>query len=221
MKCVRCGSRAVVSNYDERRCGWEPPPPDLVCVAHAAVRCGVSVRTLRRWLDAGLVRGERGAGSGLVRLVDVVSVERYIAMAPRRWRQAGPLVTVREAATALGLKYKLVLAWARSGELPATAWDPRQSRRGRRVRLAHLEELVEKKKTVECAEWHRHDGAQGVPERKATTFLPAVGEVQAALLVAASAAMTIPTGQFVERRQVLLGCDTLAHRLGQAWLKWT
>ena len=172
MKCVRCGSRAVVSNYDERRCGWEPPPPDLVCVAHAAVRCGVSVRTLRRWMDAGLVRGERGAGSGLVRLVDVVSVERYIAMPPRRWRQAGPLVTVREAATALGLKYKLVLEWARSGELPATAWDPRQSRRGRRVQLAHLEELVEKKKTVEYAECTGMTVLEEFPKGKQRRFCP-------------------------------------------------
>ena len=51
-------------------------------------------------------------------------------------------VTVRAAAKALGLRYKLVLQWARTGELPATDWDPRQSRRGRRVRLADLEELV-------------------------------------------------------------------------------
>ena len=118
MRCLRCGPRSVVSNYDERRClmcGWEPPPPDLDCVTHAAVRCGVSVRTLRRWMDAGLVHGERGARSGRVRLVDVVSVERYIAMPPRRWRQAGPLVTVHEAAKALGLRYKLVVRWARTG----------------------------------------------------------------------------------------------------------
>ena len=175
MKCVRCGYRAVVSNYDERRClmcGWEPSPPDLVCVAHAAVRCGVSVRTLRRWMDAGLVRGERGTGSGRVRLVDVASVERYIAMPPRLWRQTGPLVTVREAATALGLRYKLVLSWARSAELPATAYDPRQSRRGRRVRLADIEELVEKKKTVECAECTGMTVLKEFPKGKQRRFCP-------------------------------------------------
>ena len=154
MKCERCGSRAVVSNYDERRClmcGWEPPPPIRECLTHAAARCGLSKRTLGRLLDAGLVRGEQGTGSGRVRLVDVVSVERYIAFPPRRWRQAGPLVTVREAATLVKLPYKTLLRWARDGEPTTTAWDPRQSRRGQRVRLADLKDLVEDKRTIECA----------------------------------------------------------------------
>ena len=41
---------------------------------------------------------------------------------------------------------------------------------------------------------HRHDGAPGVPERKATTVLPAAGEVQDALALPASPTMTTPRG---------------------------
>ena len=66
-------------------------------------------------------------------------------------REDAGKVTVRAAAKALGLRYKLVLQWARTGELPATDWGPRQSRRGRRVRLADIEELVKDKRTIECA----------------------------------------------------------------------
>ena len=33
-------------------------------------------------------------------------------------------MTVRAAAAASGCRYRLVLAWARNGELQATDWDP-------------------------------------------------------------------------------------------------
>ena len=81
-------------------------------------------------------------------------------------------VTVRAAAKALGLRYKLVLQWARTGELPATDWDPRQSRRGRRVRLADSEERVEKKKTVACAEGTGMTLLQEFPKGKQRRFCP-------------------------------------------------
>ena len=61
-------------------CGWEPPPPtELVPVAVASRRFDVDARTIRRWIDAGVVRGAMPTGSGRVRLVDVVSVADYIA----------------------------------------------------------------------------------------------------------------------------------------------
>ena len=101
-------------------------------------------------------------------------------------------MTVRAAAKALGLRYKLVLQWARTGELPATDWDPRQSRRGRRVRLADIEELVRGQADHRVRPLRRNRVAGGAPRRIATTFLPAAGEVQGALLVAAAAAMTTP-----------------------------
>ena len=91
MTYLRCGSRVVASNYGERCClicGWEPPrrvkqaPLELVPVAVAARRCDVAVRTIRRWIEAGKVRGTMPTGSGRVRLVDVGSVANYIAA---RW----------------------------------------------------------------------------------------------------------------------------------------
>ena len=81
-------------------------------------------------------------------------------------------VTVRAAAKALGLRYKLVLQWARTGELPATDWDPRQSRRGRRVRLANLEELVKDKRTIECAHCGATAWREELPKGKQRRFCP-------------------------------------------------
>ena len=86
MKCQRCGSRALVSNYGERRClmcGWEPEAPtELVPVAVASRRFDVDARMIRRWVDAGTVVGAPPTGSGRARLVDVTSVATYIAA---RW----------------------------------------------------------------------------------------------------------------------------------------
>ena len=153
-------------------CGWEPPPPIRECLAHAAARCGVSSRTLGRLLDASLVHGERGTGSGRVRLVDVASVERYIATPPRPWRQPGALVPVREAAAALNIRYKLVLQWASKGELPATAYDPQQARRGRQVCLEDLKELITAKLTVECAWCGSVTVRDELPRGKERRFCP-------------------------------------------------
>ena len=61
-------------------------------MAVAARRCDVAVRTIRNWIDAGMVRGAMPTGSGRVRLVDVVSVVNYIAAhltTPRTCEQCG------------------------------------------------------------------------------------------------------------------------------------
>lgn len=115
MKCLRCGSRAVATTYGERRClmfGWEPPPVavEFVPVTVAARRCAVSVRTIRRWIDAGAVNGVMPTGSGRVRQVDVVSVAAYIVARwnrPRTCESVGkrlcrPVSSVRAASTDAG-----------------------------------------------------------------------------------------------------------------------
>ena len=94
MTCCRCGARAVLSLHGEDKClscGWEPPPPtELVPVASR--RFDVDARMIRRWIDAGVVRGAMPTGSGRVRQFDVVSVADYIAArwtAPRTCEQCG------------------------------------------------------------------------------------------------------------------------------------
>ena len=59
MKCQQCGSRAVASLHGEIKCflcGWRPPSDvvELVPVTDAARRLDVAVRTVRRWIDAGV-----------------------------------------------------------------------------------------------------------------------------------------------------------------------
>ena len=98
---MRCGSRAVATTYGERRClmfGWEPPTVavEFVPVTVAARRCAVSVRTIRRWIDAGAVNGVMPTGSGRVRQVDVVSVADYIMAGwnrPRTCERCGEEIT--------------------------------------------------------------------------------------------------------------------------------
>ena len=84
--CDRCGSRALASIHGELKClmcGLEPkvelvPSADgRLPVTLAARRCEVAVRTVRRWIDAGVVDGDSPTGSGRVRLVDVVSLAAY------------------------------------------------------------------------------------------------------------------------------------------------
>ena len=86
---MHCGSRSVATTYGERRClmcGWEPPTVtvEFVPVTVAARRCAVSVRTIRRWIDAGAVNGVIPTGSSRARQVDVVSVVDYIVA---RWNR--------------------------------------------------------------------------------------------------------------------------------------
>ena len=100
-------------------------------------------------------------GRGAADAVDVVRTENHARMETMRW-----------AAKLLHLRYKTLLRWARTGEVPATDWDPRQSRRGRRVRLADSEELVEKKKTVACAECTGMPVLQEFPKGKQRRFCP-------------------------------------------------
>lgn len=80
------------------------------------------------------------------------------------------MMSVRSAAKALGLRYRLVLQWARNGELQATGWDPRQSRRGRQVWLADLKELVAQKKSVTCVECGTTTWRQELPRGKFRRF---------------------------------------------------
>ena len=80
------------------------------------------------------------------------------------------MASVRSAAKALGLRYRLVLQWARNGELQATGWDPRQSRRGRRVWLADLKELVAQKKSVTCVECGTATWREELPRGKLRRF---------------------------------------------------
>ena len=62
----------------------------------------------------------------------------------------------------------------------------------------------------------RNRVAGGAPQRKATTFLPAAGEVQGALLVAAAAAMTTPVKTMTPTRS--RSCRW--RRLAMAWNGW-
>ena len=80
MKCQRCGFRAVASSHGGRRClmcGYEEATTELVPLVVASRRCDVAVRTVRRWIDAGMVPGNPPTGSGRVRMVDVVSLAAY------------------------------------------------------------------------------------------------------------------------------------------------
>ena len=83
MKCQRFGSRAVASLHGEIKCflcDWQPPSDfvELVPVTDAARRLDVAVRTVRRWIDAGMVQGDPPTGSGHVRMVEIVSLAGYI-----------------------------------------------------------------------------------------------------------------------------------------------
>ena len=129
----------------------------------ACGRCGTRavarINGARQCLACGQESDEDGRGAADA--VDVVRTENHARMETMRW-----------AAKLLHLRYKTLLRWARTGELPATDWDPRQSRRGRRVRLADSEELVEKKKTVECAECTGMTVLQEFPKGKQRRFCP-------------------------------------------------
>ena len=83
---------------------------ELASVAVAARRCDVAVRTIRRWIDAGMVRGTMPTGSGRVRLVDVVSVANYIAA---RWTAPRTCEKSREV-------------WGRDRAAGCPACEPRQ-----------------------------------------------------------------------------------------------
>ena len=84
--------------------------------------------------------------------------------------RGGMVMTVRAAAAASDCRSRLVLAWARNGELQATDWDPRQSRRGRLVSLDSLRELVKTKKTVVCSWCGRRSLRGELPRGKARRF---------------------------------------------------
>ena len=82
------------------------------------------------------------------------------------------LMSVRAASKALTLPYKTLLRWGLTGELPATDWDPRQSRRGRLVRLVDVRALVNEKKLVECAECGKSTWREQLPKGKQRRFCP-------------------------------------------------
>ena len=94
MTCTRCGSRSLATQHDELLClscgkvaaavKVVPVPVfTLVTVTDAARRCGVSVRTIRRWVDGGAVVGGSSRVQGRPRLVNVASVEAYITTRTR------------------------------------------------------------------------------------------------------------------------------------------
>ena len=94
-ECGRCGSRAIAHvNGVGRQClmcghvdaaveGLPVMAFVLVTVTDAARRCGVSVRTVRRWIDAGVVVGGSSRVQGRPRLVNVASVEAHITTRAR------------------------------------------------------------------------------------------------------------------------------------------
>ena len=60
-------------------CGWQPEAlTPHVPVSAAARRFGVDPRTIRRWIDDGVVVGDIPTGSGHVRMVEIVSLAGYI-----------------------------------------------------------------------------------------------------------------------------------------------
>ena len=81
----------------------------------------------RQCLMCGEEHAQEGQDAALAMKVAAVAIQE-------RWR-SDLVMTARAAAAAARVRYKLVLQWVRGGELPSTDWNPRQSRRGRRVGL--------------------------------------------------------------------------------------
>ena len=98
----------------------------------------------RQCLMCGQEHAQEDLAAALARKVAEVVIQE-------RQRAGGVRLTARAAAAATGIRYKLVLQWVRGGELPATAWDPQQSRLGRQVLLTDLKDLITDKLTVKCA----------------------------------------------------------------------
>ena len=103
----------------------------------ACGRCGTRavarMNGARQCLACGQESDEDGRGAADA--VDVVRTENHARMETMPW-----------AAKLLHLRYKTLLRWARTGEVPATDWGPRQSRRGRRVRLADSESASKRRR---------------------------------------------------------------------------
>ena len=75
-RCWHCGGAAfhrdIDGEYFCRVCGRQALPP--MSMADAARLGGVSLRTVKRWADAGLVAASPPAGSGSPRMVDGAAV---------------------------------------------------------------------------------------------------------------------------------------------------
>ena len=75
-RCWHCGGgafhRDIDGEYFCRVCGRQALPP--MSMADAARLGGVSLRTVKRWVDAGLVAASPPMGSGSPRLTDAAGV---------------------------------------------------------------------------------------------------------------------------------------------------
>ena len=87
-RCWHCGGSAFHTDLDGERhcrvCGRQALPP--MSMADAARLGGVSLRTVKRWVDAGLVAASPPMGSGSPRLTDAAGV---LLLVDRRSNIAG------------------------------------------------------------------------------------------------------------------------------------
>jgi len=119
-------------------------PPEARLVYEVAQAARVDKDRIRIWVRQGLLPSWSGPHGMLVREADVRAVAQQQAEARRRARdrndspQPGPeaLVSVREAAHAVGLTPGVVHSWIARGMLPVRA-----SRQGRRVSLSAVHAL--------------------------------------------------------------------------------
>ena len=80
-RCWHCGGGTFHHDLDGERfcliCGRQALPP--MSMADAARLGGVSLRTVKRWVDAGQVAGDPPTGSGRPRMVDAAAVLLLVA----------------------------------------------------------------------------------------------------------------------------------------------
>ena len=96
-RCWHCGGAAfhrdIDGEYFCRVCGRQALPP--MSLADAARLGGVSLRTVKRWADAGLVAASPPTGSGRPRMVDAAAVLLLVdrrATTPARCEWDGRLI---------------------------------------------------------------------------------------------------------------------------------